>query len=348
MTTTHRIAIAGTDIAFDCAADQSILDAALRAGIELPYSCRKGVCGNCAGTVERGAVAGLAGAAMRNETCAADQVLYCMCTPTIDLVVRPTTWKRLDPSARKSFTARVYRNQLAAPDVSVLQLRLPAGQRVKFQAGQYLQVRLDDDSTRCYSMANPPQESDGVTLHIRHVAGGGFSARVAQLASGDRLCIDLPFGNVMLDDDAMPLVFVAGGTGFAPVKSLLDDMMKRKVHRPLSLIWGAREANGLYLLSAVDRWLRHWPDFRFIPALSDSQEGTPAGVFAGRVDAALHAHFSDLATHCVYCCGSPAMVAAVRATALAAGAKPGNFHADVFVPGPQAGPSGQLDAAPPR
>ena len=347
MTTMHRISIAGTDVVFDGAIDQSILDAALRAGIELPYSCRKGVCGNCAGAVESGQVTGLAGAAVRNETCADDQVLFCNCAPMADLVIRPGAWKRLDPSTRRSFTARVYRNQLAAPDVSVLQLRLPSGQRAKFQAGQYLQVQLNDGSTRCYSMANPPQESDGITLHVRHVAGGDFSAQVAQLAAGDQLRIELPFGSVMLKDDATPLLLVAGGTGFAPIKSLLDDMLKRKVQRPLSLIWGARAATGLYLLSAVERWRRYWPDFRFIPAVSESQDSAPTDAFVGRVDEALRVYFSDLSAHRIYCCGSPAMVAAVRDCAIAAGAEPTNFHADVFVPGPQNGPSGQLDAAAP-
>jgi CDP-4-dehydro-6-deoxyglucose reductase/terephthalate 1,2-dioxygenase reductase component len=157
--TTHAITIEGADLAFECAEGQSLLDAALRAGIDLPYSCRKGVCGNCAGSLTRGEVTGVDGAAIRNETCLPDQVLYCMCTPTSDVALRPVTWKRSDPSARKRFTAKVYKNQLAAHDVSVLQLRLPAGQRAKFRAGQYLQLTLDDGTTRCYSMANPPCRS---------------------------------------------------------------------------------------------------------------------------------------------------------------------------------------------
>ena len=114
----HRIAIAGSEIAFDCAEDQSVLDAALRAGIEMPYSCRKGVCGNCAGGIAQGEVAGLAGASTRNESCTPEQVLYCMCTPATDLQIEPVSWHRVDPGARKTFTAKVFRNQLAAPDVS--------------------------------------------------------------------------------------------------------------------------------------------------------------------------------------------------------------------------------------
>ena len=341
---THRISIAQTEVAFDCAPNQSVLDAALKAGIELPYSCRKGVCGSCVGSIAAGEVTGVNGAAITNETCAPGQVLLCVCAPVGDVALQPTAWKKLDPTARKTFSAKVHANTLAAPDVSVLKLRLPMGQRAKFQAGQYLQVAMEDGSTRSYSMANPPQESDSVTLHIRHVPGGHFSARVGQLKAGDLLKIELPFGNVALEEgDLRPIVFVAGGTGFAPVKSLLDDMAKRRVQRPITLVWGAREPGGLYLLDAVAKWQKQWPDFRFVPALSDvpadAVQATLPGAFSGRVDQALLALCPDLAGHVVYCCGSPPMVTAVRHAAQAAGLAPADFHADVFVPGPATAPA---------
>ena len=336
----HPISFESTDVAFDCAPGQSLLDAALRAGIELPYSCRKGVCGSCVGGIVSGDVQGLDGAAIRNDTCGPGQLLYCMCEPTTEVVLRPVSWKRLDPSARKTFTAKVHSNHLAAPDVSVLKLRLPAGQRAKFQAGQYLQILLEDGSTRCYSMANPPNESDGATLHIRHVQGGQFSARVAQLAPGDLLEIELPFGNVALaPGDTRPIAFVAGGTGFAPVKSILDDMLKKRVRRDILLIWGAREPGGLYMRSAVERWQKQWPGFRFVAALSDVPADAAGNAFAGRVDEALHATCADLAGHVVYCCGSPPMVSAVRAAAAEKGLACEDFHADVFVPGPSSTPT---------
>ena len=336
----HAVAIEATEVAFEVAPGQSLLDAALHAGIDLPYSCRKGVCGSCVGSIASGEVQGIRGAAIRNDTCGPGQVLYCMCEPTTNVVLRPVSWKRLDPSARKTFTAKVHSNQLAAPDVSVLRLRLPAGQRAKFQAGQYRQILLEDGSARCYSMANPPHESDGATLHIRHVPGGQFSARVAQLVPGDRLTIELPFGNVALAaDDTRPIVFVAGGTGFSPVKSILDDMLKKRVQRDITLIWGAREPGGLYLRAAVERWQKQWPGFRFVAALSDVPAGAADDAFAGRVDQALQATCADLAGHVVYCCGSPPMVSAVRAAATGKGLSSEDFHADVFVPGPSSTPA---------
>lgn len=331
----HRIEIEGSDLAFDCAAGQSVLDAALRAGIELPYSCRQGVCGNCAGGIADGAVQPCTAAPLRNETCLPGQVLYCACTPVSDLRLAPTRWKRLDPGARRTFMVKVHANELAAPDVSVLRLRLPIGQRVRFTAGQYLRVRLDDGSARCYSMANPPHENDGVTLHVRHVPGGLFSGKVAGLQPGDTLAIELPFGHVNLPpDDPRPIVFVAGGTGFAPIKSILDDMARRQVQREITLIRGAREASGLYLPQAIEKWRKQWPGMRYIPALSESPVAIPIRVFAGRVDEALRAHCPDLTGQVIYACGSPAMVQAVRGVALDKGAAPIDIHADAFVPGP--------------
>jgi len=343
----HRITIAGSDIAFDCADAESVLDAALRAGIELPYSCRKGVCGNCAGHVAQGDVAGLNGAPIRNETCLPDQVLFCACTPCTDLAIEPAAWHRVDPAARQRFKAKVFRNQLAAPDVSVLQLRLPAGQRAKFHAGQYLQLATGDGSTRCYSMANAPHESDALTLHIRHVPGGAFSARVPGLQQGDLLDIELPFGAVTLDlASTRPIVFVAGGTGFAPVKSILDDLARRRVDRPITLIWGARQEDGIYMRPAVAKWQRQWPAFRFVAALSEPSDSSASeGSFAGRVDEALAAHCPALAGHELYCCGSPGMVHAVRDTAVhRCGLDTSAFHADVFVEGPAAESASALPA----
>ncbi|HMN80679.1 MAG TPA: 2Fe-2S iron-sulfur cluster-binding protein [Burkholderiaceae bacterium] len=341
---TRHISLAGSDVGFDCAAGQDVLDAALRAGIELSYSCRKGVCGNCAAPVVTGEVGRAGSVALTNDATPAGQVLLCAATPLTDLTIAPAHWSRLDPSARKRFTAKVFRNEALAPDVTLLQLRLAAGQRAKFRAGQYLRVLLSDGDSRCYSMANAPHESDSVTLHVRRLPGGRFSDGVLPtLQKGMTLDIELPYGSVALESEsgsasgpARPVVFVAGGTGFAPVKSLLDDFARRKVARPVTLIWAARGPSGLYLLPALAPWRRQLPGFRFVPALSDEPverlPGDPdTPVFAGRADQALAASIDDLTGWDVYCCGSPPMVDAVRVVALARRLAPANFHADVFV-----------------
>ena len=329
----YDVRIAGTELHFPCDKGEHLLDAALKAGIEMPYSCRKGVCGNCAGGIASGQVQ-----CPPTDVAGPGQVLYCQCLPRTDLEILPTAWHRIDPAARKTFSAKVFRNALAADDVSVLQLRLPAGQRAKFKAGQYLQVELPDGSRRSYSMANPPHESDTLQLHVRHVAGGQFTRIVTKLKAGDLLKVELPFGNFELKEEtAAPMLCVVGGTGFAPVKSLLDDLVKKRVKRPVTLIWGGRNAASLYLMSAVERWKKLLPVFSFIPAVEDAAGAQALGGFHGRVDDAVRARFPALAGFDVYCCGAPAMVAAVKtACAGERGLDPKHFFSDVFVPGPAA------------
>ena len=330
---THDIRIDGTDVRFPCADGENLLDAALKAGIEMPYSCRKGVCGNCAGGVVSGPVE-----CPPSDVAPPGQALYCQCLPRGDVVIAPTAWHRIDPSARKTFAPKVFRNTLAAPDVSLLQLRLPAGQRAKFRAGQYLQVALADGSKRSYSMANPPHESDTLQLHVRHVAGGRFTQAVTALKTGDVLSVELPFVNFeLLEESAVPMLCVVGGTGFAPVKSLLDDLVKKGVKRPVALVWGGRDAAGLYLMSAVDRWKRLLPGFAFVPAVEDADAAAVLSAFHGRVDACVRERFGRLEGWEVYCCGAPPMVAAVKKVCLdEGGLDPRHFFSDVFVPGPAA------------
>jgi CDP-4-dehydro-6-deoxyglucose reductase/terephthalate 1,2-dioxygenase reductase component len=328
------IRIAGTDVHFACEPQQNILDAALKAGIEMPYSCRKGVCVNCAGGIASGSVQCPPPA----EGVPAGQHLFCQCLPQTDLEIVPAAWHRIDPNARKTFQAKVFRNTLVAADVSLLQLRLPAGQRAKFKAGQYLQLALPDGSRRSYSMANPPHESDTLQLHVRHVAGGAFSQIVPTLQPGALLEVELPYGNFELrEESTAPMLCVVGGTGFAPVKSLIDDLVKKKVQRPVTLVWGGRNRDGLYLMSAVERWQKLMPGFRFIAAVEDASDAQALGGFHGRVDEAVRAQFESLAGYEVYCCGAPPMVTAVKKACVdALGLDPHHFFSDVFVPGPAA------------
>ncbi len=263
--------------------------------------------------------------------------LFCQCRPLSDLEIEPEAWRRIDASARKVFSVKVFRHTAAADDVSVLQLRLPAGQRARFKAGQYLQVALPDGSRRSYSMANPPHESDMLQLHVCHVPGGRFTQILPQLKAGDLLQVELPFGSFELREDSVaPMVCVVGGTGFAPVKSLVDDILKKGVQRPVTLIWGGRNRAGLYLMSAVERWKKAMPDFTFIAALEDAEEASALGGFHGRVDDAVRVNVPALKGREVYCCGSPAMVAAVKSACVECGLDPHHFFNDVFVPGPAA------------
>src|SRR6201989_3378525 len=223
---TLQVSVANPAYRFPCEPNESVLDAAQRAGLEIPFSCRKGVCGTCKGRVIEGDVRAFAGDALGPAERAEGQVLFCNARPRSDLVILPRSISKADPFARKTVVARVFRLQNLASDVMLVHLRFPAGIRVKFKAGQHLNLILDNGERRDFSMANPPRESDGAQLHIRHVPGGAFTTYVFEkLRRGDMLKVEIPFGEFVLRESSKPILFVAGSTGFAPIRSIIEDMM---------------------------------------------------------------------------------------------------------------------------
>ncbi|MEI8150384.1 MAG: 2Fe-2S iron-sulfur cluster-binding protein [Hyphomicrobiales bacterium] len=240
---TFQIAVAETEYRFPCEPNESVLDAAQRAGLEVPFSCRKGVCGTCKGKVIEGEVRAFAGDALGAAERAAGHVLFCNARPRSDLVIAPRSISKADPFARKTVTARVFRLQKLAGDVMLVHLRFAAGIRVKVKAGQHLNLILDNGERRDFSMANPPRESDGAQLHIRHVPGGAFTTYVFEkLQRGDLLKLEVPFGDFTLSDSGKPIVFVAGSTGFAPIRSIIEDMLIRNIRREMTLYWDAQRS----------------------------------------------------------------------------------------------------------
>jgi NAD(P)H-flavin reductase/ferredoxin len=334
---THTIAVEDADISFTCSDGETILVAAERAGYTMPYSCRKGVCASCEGFLSKGDVK------QRSKEIAgpSGKVLFCTATAKSDLTIRPRRIQRHDPSARKKIQARVFRISRPADDVAILQLRFPASIRAKFKAGQYLRIRTPDGDERSFSMANPPQESDGVQLHIRHVPGGAFSEKVlTSLRLDDRLEIEVPFGEFYLrEDDQARYVFIATGTGFAPLKSILDDMIRRRLNREVRFYWGGRGRADLYLAQTCAKWAKRYPWFTFIPVLSEADTDWTGR--RGLVHAAVLDDLSDLSDRHVYACGNPMMIEAARSEFETRGGLPGDhFYADAFIP------SGSSDTTP--
>lgn len=337
----YKIHVAQSDISFACAEGSTILDAARSAGYELPYSCRTGICGSCKGKILSGAVGTTSHTeALSEQEKAAGYTLFCQARPCSDIEIEARSITRLDPNAHKLIDAKVYKVTRASDDVSMLQLRFPAGTRVKFKAGQYLQVLLADGSRRSYSMANPPHQSDGVLLHIRHVPNGRFSAYLDDgIAMGDIVKVEMPFGDFYLrDETAKPIVFVASGTGFAPIKSILEDMFKKgKPDRPMALYWGGRKASDLYQSELPAKWAQQYPQFKFVPVLSDEDNGRDR---TGLVHQAVLDDFPSLAGHEVYACGAPAMINAARHDFVTQRALPSDaFYCDAFVVTEQAAPA---------
>lgn len=337
----YDIAVEDTDISFPCDEGEMILAAAERAGYALPYSCRKGVCSSCQGWLSGGEVRQRS-QEMKGPT---GNVLFCTATPKSDLTIRPRRIQRHDPLARKTITARVFRISRPAADVAILQLRFPASIRAKFKAGQYLRIKMPDGDYRNFSMASAPQESDGVQLHIRHVPGGAFSEKVlASLKLNDTLEIEVPFGDFHIrEDHPAGFIFVATGTGFAPLRSIIDDMIRRRLTRDVRLYWGGRRRADLYLASTCNKWAERYPWLSFIPVLSE-----PDADWTGRtglVHAAVLEDVPQMAGWQVYACGNPVMIDAARGAFKTVGGLPeDHFFADAFVPSGR--PDSDLATAP--
>jgi NAD(P)H-flavin reductase/ferredoxin len=325
---TFAIRIADTDIALPCETGETVLDAVERAGYSIPYSCRKGVCSTCEGVLVQGS------AEVGHERLEGPRgaVLLCRAKPAADVAIRPKSIEKRDPLARKQISANVYRLRRPTTDVTIVQLRFPAGARAKFRAGQYLRVIMPDGDSRNFSMANPPQDSDGAELHIRHVRGGRFSETVlASLTTADKLDIEIPFGEFFLRENAAkPIILVVTGTGFAPIKSIVEDMIKRGIRRPTRLYWGARGEADLYMAGLIAKWTTQANWLRIMPVLSEAGANWPGR--RGLVHCAVLEDVPDLSPYQVYACGNPLMIDAARANFCRAGKLPGNeFYADPFV-----------------
>ena len=327
MTSASRVRVAGSDVAFACAGDETILDAAERAGYLLPSSCRRGACRTCEGVL----VAGDLAVGSRRISARSCGVLLCQARPCSDVEIATKRIERRPPPQRKALTARVYRIARAARGATILSLRFPIGMRAPFLAGQHLQVLLEDGTRRNYSMANPAHESDGVELHVRHVPGGRFSdATLARLREGDPLPLELPFGQFFLRNGDAPAILLATGTGFAPIKSIIESALRRGSLRPMRLYWGGRSRDDLYMLERAAQWAARAPWLSFVPVLS-----RPPSDWRGRTGFVHRAALEDnpdMSAMEVYACGNPRMItAALRELASEAGLPAARFYADAFV-----------------
>jgi NAD(P)H-flavin reductase/ferredoxin len=330
----YRIEVIGLEEPVVCTADQSVLEAVRQAGWELPYSCNAGLCASCKGRVLSGRVASdrAGDHALSDSERAQGMALFCQARPLSDLVIEPRTLTRIDPLARRRVAARVMRLDWIARDVVCMKLRFPAGEKVRFQAGQYLQVLLPGGERRSYSMANPPQQNDGAELHIRVLPDGAFSQFLSGgLAVGDTVEVELPHGDFhWREQHKGPVVMLASGTGFAPLKSMLEDAFRRGLQREISLYWGARTPSDLYLINLARDWATN-RGIRFEPVISESTAGDGWQGRTGLVHEAVLADHASLAEHVVYACGAPPMVAAARHEFIALrNLPPDAFFCDAF------------------
>lgn len=327
---THPITIDGTDVTFDCPADQTVLEAAEAAGWSIPYSCRKGVCTTCTGELHSGELTVRGTGTVQGPD---RQVLLCQARPLSPVVIAPKRVEQRRPPTRKTINATVYRIRRSDAGVTILDLRFPIGLRAPFRAGQYLSVHLPGADSRSYSLANAPQHNDCAQLHIRTMPGGCFSDRIVpELRRGETVRVTLPFGELALDHDRTdPVLLLATGTGFAPMQSIVADLIARRSTRPVHLYWGGRTAADLYRMDLARKWAARRSWFRFTPVLSRPDAGWP-GV-TSRVQHAALADYPDLSSYQVYASGNQAMTEdAWDLLSREAGLSEDRFHCDAFVP----------------
>lgn len=321
---------------FDVARDEAMLPAAIRQGIGLPYGCRDGACGSCKSRLLEGRV--IHGAHQRKALSEAEEaagyVLTCCATPQTDCVLEARQVTAAGQFAVLKMPTRVSRLERPAPDVAVLRLQLPANQTFQYHAGQYVEFILRDGARRSYSMASAPVPAQTeIELHIRHMPGGRFTDHVfGAMKEREILRMEGPFGTFFLRDDSdKPIVLLASGTGFAPVKALIEHLRQRGSARQAVLYWGARSRADLYLHDwAVDAAAR-LPWLRYVPVLSEPR---PEDGWTGRtgwVHQAVMADLPDLSGHQVYACGAPVMVESAQRDFVArCGLPEDEFYADAF------------------
>ncbi len=318
--------------------DEAILPAAIRQGIGLPYGCRDGACGSCKSKLIEGRV--IHGAHQQKALSTAEEeagfILTCCATPQTDCLVEARSVPGAGEYPVLKMPSRVMSLSKPAADVAVLKLQLPANQNLQYRAGQYVEFILRDGSRRSYSMANAPHElgsPPAIELHIRHMPGGKFTDPVfSTMKEKDILRMEGPFGSFFLREDSdKPLILLASGTGFAPIKAIVQQLHHKGISRPAVLYWGCRRKADLYQHDWCEQAAAEMPSLRYVPVLS---EPAPEEAWTGRtgfVHQAVMADFPDLSGHQVYACGAPIMVdSAQRDFVARCGLPADEFYADSF------------------
>jgi CDP-4-dehydro-6-deoxyglucose reductase len=315
---------------FSTEGDETVLDAALRQSIGLPYGCRSGNCGNCIGKLLSGRVTYPSGHTSALEGREQDDCLLCQAVPAGDLRIRVREVASPQEIEVRLLPSRVVHIDHLAHDVVRLYLKLPEGQRLQFLAGQYLDFMLADGRRRAFSIANAPHDDELIELHIRHVDGGAFTDYVFnKMREKSILRIQAPLGSFYLREQSdRPILLMGGGTGFAPLKGMIEHAFHVGIDRPMHLYWGVRSLRDLYLGELPERWATEHENFRYTPVLSE-----PDPQWQGRkgwVHEALVADYSDMSGYDVYMSGPPVMIEAAMGAFATCGVDPEHVYSDAF------------------
>jgi CDP-4-dehydro-6-deoxyglucose reductase len=332
----NQVTIQPSNHVFTARDDETILDAALREGHVISYGCRNGACGTCKGTVLAGEVD--YGTYQESALTAAEKrlgmALFCQAKPRGDVVIQCREVNAAKDLQIRTMPCRVQKMERVAGDIMVLYLKLPASERLQFLAGQYIDILMKDGSRRSLSMANAPHDDEFLQLHLRDY-GGPFSNHVfSKMKERDILRFEGPLGTFFLRDDSdKPIILLASGTGFAPVKALVEHAFHLRNPRPMVLYWGARVRADLYMNELPERWVRTHANFKYVPVLSEPLPGDHWTGRTGLVHQAVMQDLPDMSGYQVYACGAPVMVeSAHRDFTTRCGLPEEEFFSDAFTP----------------
>jgi CDP-4-dehydro-6-deoxyglucose reductase len=343
----HKVTVRPSGREFTVEQGETILAAALRAGVQLPYSCKGGTCGTCkCQGVDGEWVQGPHSAAALSEAESAQRkLLVCCSEPASDLVIEARELAGVGDIPVKKMPCRIARIERPADDVAVIHLQLPANERLQYRAGQYLEFILKDGVRRSYSIATSPHADEQIALHVRHMPGGVFTdalfgLKTPAVKERDIVRFEGPLGAFFLrEDSSKPIVLLAGGTGFAPIKAIAEHLFHKRANRdepgiparPIVLYWGARRRKDLYLDELPQRWATEQPNFSYVPVLSEPGADDGWQGRSGLVHQAVMQDLPDLSAHQVYACGAPLMIEAARRDFTArCGLPEEEFFADAF------------------
>ena len=326
----HTVTLQPGGLQFQVEEGEAVLAAALRQGFVLPYGCKNGACGSCKGKILSGTVdyGVYQHKALTDAEKAQGKALFCQAKPLGDLVLEARTIGAVKDIQIKKLPCRVQKMERLAEDVMVLHLKLPANEKLVFLAGQFIEFLLKDGSRRSFSIANPPHDADLIQLHVRHVAGGQFTDHVfSKMKERDILRCEGPLGTFFLREESdKPIVLVASGTGFAPIKAVIEHALHKGIKRQMTLYWGGRRPRDLYMNDLATSW-----PFRYVPVISDA---LPEDNWTGRtgfVHRAVMRDIPDLSRCQVYACGVPIMVDSAKRDFIAQCKLPEEeFYADSF------------------
>lgn len=332
---TFNITVQPSGRSFRVEPGEAILAAAIRHGIGLPYGCKDGACGSCKcrkieGTVVLGPHQVKA---LSPDEEAAGFVLTCCGIAQSDVVLESRQVTDESAFPIKRMPSRIAALERRAPDVMLVRLQLPANDTFRYHAGQYIEFLLKDGVRRSYSMANAPHNGPQLELHIRYMAQGVFTEHVFHtMKEKEILRIEGPYGSFFLrEDSAKPMILLASGTGFAPIKAVIEQLQFKGLDRPATLYWGGRRPRDLYMDDWVRARVAEMPNLRYVPVVSDA---LPEDGWQGRtgfVHRAVLEDFPDLSGHQVYACGAPVVVESARDEyGAVAGLPPHEFFADAF------------------